>query len=409
VIQLVLSLDYEIFGNGSGDVRRDMIEPTRRLLALCDGYGVQVSIMLEVGEYWAMKEAERAGSLHLDYSPSREIEEQIHNAVHCGHDVQLHLHPWWIGASFQDGNWRLHPEYKRVTDLPNNAGSEGDLFSVVGVLCEGKRTLEALVRPVCPDYECLVYRAAMFWGQPSGELIQGLKKAGLVADSSVISGMHETAPVPTDYRQAASETGYWWTDANDLSRSGRTGEHLIEFPVYARLRPYMCNFKWTKLCATLKRRSQEKSNTHGHGMMDARRSTEPFARVLRRLATRQPLKYDFCKLSAGDMIRGLRRLLSSELVEGNAVDTPVVMLGHSKDFWNDWNLAAFLKFVKEECAGRVRFSTLGECTRRVLERDTRGTKKLVREACSEGVAAPGPSGEIRVHPSERMSPRMPWT
>ena len=77
MIHLVLSLDYEIFGNGSGDVRRNMIEPTDRLLALCNKYGAKLSIMLEVGEYWAMKRAEETGSLHLGYSPSREIEKQI--------------------------------------------------------------------------------------------------------------------------------------------------------------------------------------------------------------------------------------------------------------------------------------------------------------------------------------------
>ena len=386
MIHLVLSLDYEIFGNGSGDVRRDMIEPARRLLTLCDGYGAKTSIMLEVGEYWAMREAERAGSLHWGYSPAREIEEQMQDAVRRGHDVQLHLHPWWIGAALRDGNWQLHPQYMLISDLPNGMGSEGDLLSVVGVLCEGRRTLEAMIRPICADYECLVYRAAMFWGQPSEELIRGLKKAGLVADSSVISGMHEVAPVPTDYRQAVSAAGYWWTGADDISQSGPRGEYIVEFPVYSRLRPYVCNLKWTKLYTTLKRRLQERSNTRGYGMMDARQSTEPFGQILRRLGTLQPLKYDFCKLSANDMIRELRRLIKNEPLEGDGFDTPVVMLGHSKDFWNDRNLAAFLKFVKEECAGTVRFSTLGECTRRILERDARCERKPIHEGPSPGVA-----------------------
>ena len=118
MIHLILSLDYEIFGSGSGDVRQDMIEPTRRLLTLCGRYSAKLSIMLEVGEYWAMKKAEETGSLHLDYSPSQQIEEQIQYAVRCGHDVQLHLHPWWIGATFEDNKWRLCPQYIRISDLP---------------------------------------------------------------------------------------------------------------------------------------------------------------------------------------------------------------------------------------------------------------------------------------------------
>lgn len=392
VIYLILSLDYEVFGNGSGDVERDMVEPTSRLLALCNTYSTRVSIMLEVGEYWAMKRAEEEGSLRLDYSPSQEIEEQIRNAVRRGHDVQLHLHPWWIGATFKDNNWQLNPDYFRITDLPHGMGSENDPVSILGVLRQGKNTLEAIINPICPEYECLVYRAAMFWGQPSGELIQGLKKAGLAADSSVISGLHEIAPVPTDYRQAASAAGYWWTSAEDISRSGPKGEHIIELPVWSRLRPYVCNLKWTKLCATRRRRLRERADMHGHGMMDARQSTEPFGRVLRRLGTRQPLKYDFCKLSANDMIRGLRRLMKSDPVDGNGFGTPVVMLGHSKDYWNDRNLAIFLKFVKEKCAERVHFSTLGECTRKILEMDTQRERGPARETLPRTAVAHEGSG-----------------
>jgi len=120
--------------------------------------------MLEVGAYWAMHKAEEEGLLNnIDYLPSQEIERQVKTAVTSGHDVQLHLHPWWIGATFKEDRWRLHPEYRRVTDLPNGIGSRDDLLSVVDALYEGKRTLEAIVHPVCADYECLVYRAAMFW------------------------------------------------------------------------------------------------------------------------------------------------------------------------------------------------------------------------------------------------------
>jgi hypothetical protein len=64
-VHLVLSLDYEMFGNGAGDVMRDVIQPTARLLRICDSHGAKLSILFEVGEYWAMKNAEEAGSLNL--------------------------------------------------------------------------------------------------------------------------------------------------------------------------------------------------------------------------------------------------------------------------------------------------------------------------------------------------------
>ena len=369
MINLVLSLDYEIFGNGSGDVRRDMIEPTRRLLTLCDRYGAKVTIFFEVVEYWAMKKAEGQGLQNLGYSSSREIEDQLRSAVQSGHDVQLHLHPWWVGAEFEAGRWRLNPQYKQITDLPHGLGSEGDIFSIAGVLSQGKRTLEAMIKPGCPDYSCLVYRAAMFWGQPSEILIAGLKHAGFLADSSVVKGLYEKTPVYTDYRRAESLMGYWWTRANDISRSGPKGEHIIEFPVYCKMRPYVWNFKWSKLSTTLKRRSVEKANTHGHGMMTSRNSTESSRGIMRKLLTLQPMKFDYCKLSAGDMIRWLRHSIKNTPECKDSLGLPMVILGHSKDFWNDRNLEMFLEFIQNECKEKVRFSTLGELTKRIITKD----------------------------------------
>jgi len=369
LIHLVLSLDYEIFGNGSGDVRRDMIEPTHRLLALCKKHGAKISIMLEVGAYWAMSEAEQAGLLDLGYSPTQQIEEQIRHAVRDGHDVQLHLHPWWIGATFADGQWHLHPEYRQITDLPHGMGSEGDPLSILGALYQGKHTLEAMIHPVRSEYECLVYRAAMFWGQPSGGLITGLKKVGLRADSSVVSGLYEASPVPTDYRDAPSSAGYWWTNAENISQAGRKGEHIIEFPIYSRMQTYLCNLKWTKVHASLKRSSVERANIGGHGMMQARNSSRPLKQILKELGTVYPFKYDFCKLSANNMIRWLKRLIRDDQIRRAEIGTPVVMLGHSKDFWNDRNLTRFLAYAKRARNAEVRFSTLAELTRMSIERE----------------------------------------
>lgn len=324
--------------------------------------------MFEIGEYWAMKKAEQEGLLNLDYSPSHEIEEQVRYAAGNGHDVQLHLHPWWIGAEFVNGTWKLNPQYQRISDLPNGIGNESDMLSVVGILSLGKKTLENMIQPICPDYECLVYRAAMFWGQPSKDLIAGLKKAGLIADSSVISGLYEQEPVPTDYRNAKSLSGYWWTNADDISQSGVTGENIIEFPVYSKLRPYICNLKWTKLSVTLKRRKKEKNDLHGHGMKKARQSRDSSGTIFKKLFSLQPVKYDFCKLSTKEMIKELKYIIDDSGLEDDSIGTPVVMLGHSKDFWNDRNVENFLKYVKNEYTENVRFGTFAELTNTILKK-----------------------------------------
>ncbi len=82
MIYLILTADYEIFGNGTGDVRCCVINPTNRLLNLCDRYGAKLTLFFEVCEYWAFRQAQTEGKLnHLDYNPAAEMARQAQDAV----------------------------------------------------------------------------------------------------------------------------------------------------------------------------------------------------------------------------------------------------------------------------------------------------------------------------------------
>jgi hypothetical protein len=48
--KLILSVDYEIFGNGSGDVRQHVIESARRMAAICEKHGVPLAVFFELEE-----------------------------------------------------------------------------------------------------------------------------------------------------------------------------------------------------------------------------------------------------------------------------------------------------------------------------------------------------------------------
>ena len=76
MFNLIISLDYEIFGNGAGDVIRDIIEPTNRILDICNRNGAKLTIMFEVAEYWAFKKYDKHLNKKLGYSPSKVMEQQ---------------------------------------------------------------------------------------------------------------------------------------------------------------------------------------------------------------------------------------------------------------------------------------------------------------------------------------------
>jgi len=100
-------------------------------------------------------------------------------------------------------------------------------------------------------------------------------------------------------------------------------------------------------------------------MTTAMKSTPSASGVIKNLFTKKPIKYDFCKLSAKDMILWLQHIINNNRPTNKESIMPVVMLGHSKDYWNDHNLEQFLRYIQAECEEKVRFSTLAELTDRI--------------------------------------------
>ena len=81
MVPIILTLDYDICGNGSGDAMRDIVQSTTRLLDLCDKHNAKPTIMFEVGEYLAFVRYDEQLKADLGYSPQEQMQRQATNAV----------------------------------------------------------------------------------------------------------------------------------------------------------------------------------------------------------------------------------------------------------------------------------------------------------------------------------------
>ena len=360
MLDLVLSLDYEVFGNGAGDVRSVVIEPTARILDICDRHGAKLSIMFEMAEYLAMKEAYALGKLGTHYDPAREMEEQVLEAVARGHDVQLHIHPQWLGAEFHDGVWHLKMEQYRIADLPGGYGSSEDPQSILGAMSLCKDSLETMIRKRRPDYRCRVFRAGGFLVQPSQAVVDAMVETGIMVDSSVVKGLAREAPYQVDFRQAEGHRDWWVADRDDVSVRGSNGSAVLECPVYSFRGPYLLNFMPAKLWAAIKRKKVEKRDPNSR--VNAVQSTPGLLEVARKVFGSHVHTLDFCKLSAAKMSRIVAR------EQAQKPHGTLVFIGHSKDFWNDEELDGFLRKLCRLPGARV--CTFDELLSRVAEGPT---------------------------------------
>jgi len=339
MLTVILSLDYEIHGNGSGDSYELMVEPTERLLKLCDRYNAKVTIMADVAEI--LKFREHAETTRQDAYHYSAIVCQLSDAVRRGHDVQLHIHPSYFNARYENKSWVQDWSEYNLATLP-----EKRLEEVVRL---GKQFLEETLKRADPAYECTVFRAANWAASPSPSLVRALIDNGIRIETSVFKWGRRQGIVEFDYAGAHSELVPWPVDEADICRYCHDGK-LTEVPIY-------CERRW--IGAFLSR------NRIRRALFGARHSIPPRAstpisvsrrvgfaveRLLNLLALplkRHAWKADFNQCTARQLCAALKRASIKFDFDGRN-RLPFVLIGHSKLFTeaNERDLAGFLEYVR---------------------------------------------------------------
>src|SRR4051812_16122644 len=104
-IHLALTHDWELRGDGSGDIEAIQFAPLGRLLDLYDQAGARTTFLPDVMQQIRFRElSDRHSELR---ARADTWDEHVREAFHRGHDIQLHLHPQWVNGEYTNGRWRL--------------------------------------------------------------------------------------------------------------------------------------------------------------------------------------------------------------------------------------------------------------------------------------------------------------
>lgn len=332
MISLLFTLDYELYGDGSGDIDRHIIAPTKRWLAISNRQGAKVTIFAEVAEILAMK----SGKLHTE--KVQRIEEQLQGALNEGHDIQLHIHPQWFGAQKTSRGWDLNYTQASIAKLPYRQS--------LSYLRECRDYLETLLGEVDPEYRCTAFRAGYWCMQPSENILKALQAAGLQSDTSVFKwGLNNGAYVSYDYQKAHSSFEPWYVDGNDINKVSKNAAGILEVPIYTeRVRlPAMLSAKRI----LLKKKMMQESRTTKLKTTHQNR----LRKIYDLIVNYHPKKFDFCKLNFYEMRRMLENVIR---IDAEAKTIPVCAIGHSKDFLIQKDYARLLNYVNEHHAGTVK-------------------------------------------------------
>jgi len=209
-------------------------------------------------------------------------------------------------------------------------------------LYKGKTDLEKMLRCINENYKCIGFRAGGWCIQPEKDVISAMKDVGIKVDTSAFKGGYEnSSECFYDFRNANNNWGYWWTTNDNVNLVGERGENIVELPIYAQLKWGISNVKLTRLLTTIRRESEQGSNPY---QFQKRGDIKNKLRLVKRLFKKTPIKWDFCKLSARDMKKFLDIIMKSNIKSRrSSIYIPIVMIGHSKDFFNHKEFENFLK------------------------------------------------------------------
>ena len=346
MVTVILSLDYEIHGNGEGDPLKLMVAPTDRLLRLLDQYDAKLTIMADVGEILKFREyATTHGTDRFHYEA---IATQLQRAVRGGHDVQMHIHSSYFNASHDGRRW--------VQDWSEYNFAGLDPARMADMIRAGKEFLESLLQPVKPAYRCSVFRAANWSVCPSQNVVRALLDNGIYIDTSVFKYGVRRGLVNFDYESAPSEMLPWRADASALWRADPHGE-IWEIPIYSEHRNIAAFLNLNRVYQTVVGRFHRVPLSMAEPLAKPAHPSNPLVSAVRRLV-RLPggraWKADFNKCTGAQLIHALKRGAQRHSSGGRSI--PFVLIGHSKLFvtWNERTLRPFLAFV---AANRDRFTS----------------------------------------------------
>jgi hypothetical protein len=313
VIDFVFTIDYEIYGNGTGALDELVYEPARRLKDLFQNYNARFVNFVEVSELEKIEAAGTDAAIDL-------VKKQIQDFHRDGFEIALHLHPQWANARYEQGRWTLDLSEYNLCTLPRTRIAE----IVDSSLAYLRHAVDR------PDFTPLSFRAGNWLFQPTQTAASVLAEKGIKIDSSVFKGGLQRNH-RLDYRRA-SMNGYYWPFSCDVNEPDPIGP-WIEVPIHTDMVP-----PW--------RMRTPKRMAFKNQFGVARQSTrQKLTRAFDFLRFRYPLKLDFCRMTFGELTTMMEKLIQKDAQEPETYK-PIVAIGHTKDLTDFSTVDALLTFLR---------------------------------------------------------------
>lgn len=214
ILNILLTLDYELYFGVSGTADKCMLQPTEALRTISKKYGAPMTYFVDAGYLWRLEqEVLRFPELQAEQS---KVIEQIKHLADEGNEIALHIHPHWEDSFYTNKGWEMDVSRYKLVDFSED--EIDDIFT------RYKQCLERIV-----ETKISVFRAGGWCLQPFSKLKNAFAKHGLKIDSSVyFGGYNDNNTYFYDFRNAPKKDRYTFSDV--VTEENANGE-FIEYPI----------------------------------------------------------------------------------------------------------------------------------------------------------------------------------
>ena len=350
MIYLALTHDWELRGDGSGDIEQIQFAPLRRLLEIYAKFGARTTILPDLMQQIRFRclEAE-----HPELKPLADSwDEQVREAFRRGHDLQLHLHPHWMNGKYENGRWELPGDWSILNYEPDTA---------YAMLAEGKKYFETLLQPIDSSYRCLAFRAGALAAAPSAHLFKSLVSLGIKLDVSIAGGvLVNNQNLHLDYRNCEETFLPFYPVTEDARKVSPKREEIVCVPLN---HFYGSRREVTRQNISLARQQiSGPSSTSGSSSAPPSRIGLAFEKLIKPALQRKHLVSDTGRLNY-PLMREMLASIRQRARDSGLATIPIVLTNHPKDIRD---FPAIERFVGEVAqADDIEFITLTEIAMRI--------------------------------------------
>ena len=352
-VYLALTHDWELRGDGSGDIEEIQFAPLRRLVEIYRKFGARTTFLPDVMQQIRFRSLE---DKHPELKPSADSwDEHVREAYRQGHDIQLHLHSQWSDAKYESGRWQLRGDWSLL-----NYGRD----RAAAMLAECKNYLEHLLQPIDADYRCVAFRASALALAPSAHLLSSLAGLGIGIDVSVAAGVYlNNETLQLDYRDCEESFLPYYPMMDDARKVSHRREPIVCVPLnhFYGSRRAVTKQNLALAGERLKRHRETRltAATPGPAPLDSGRAGlgRVYEKLIEPAIKRKHFVSDTGRLNY-PLMREMLASIRQRARESGLRKLPVVLTNHPKDI-RDWD--GIERFVGEVSkAEDIEFITLAE-------------------------------------------------